>query len=238
MNTTHILLVSYHRPLDLQESINSILAHTSDFHLHIIDNSCGAINSLLDSYVVNPCISIYKNSSNLGKGGAFMLHYQHIMKHISTNHFVSIDGDIKVSHNWLSRLISSANKLSFDYAMLAPTIIDTPGDCFDRQLRSNRFIMHQCNKLTHFRDEIYYNRYTAGPLFLINKQFFDSVGGYPTNQLYGNEDGVLCNKARIHNKFIGIVSNVNVQHMRTQEDAGYKRWKQIAMKQNVAGYWD
>ncbi len=234
-------MVSYFRPNDLQQCVRSILTNTREpYHLSIIDNSHGKIDAVLDSFA-NQHITIYKNKTNIGKGRAFMVWYHEIMKQNTATNFVSIDSDIIVQPDWLTQMEIAYHRLSKHRpAILAPTIITNIDDNFQKQLKRGKLVMHRHTNNSHMVNGVYKNRYTSGPLLLINKQFFESVGGYNQTQLYGNEDGELCKSAAKQNRFIGIVPEVNVFHSNTDSDIGYKEWKKKNVNKDVdqQGYWD
>lgn len=101
--------------------------------------------------------------------------------------------------------------------------------------------MHKITNSSHFAfPHIYRNRYTAGPLFLIDRKFFNSVGGYVQTQLYGNDDGELCKAAARQNRFIGIVTDLEVLHLNGDSTEGYKLWKKqnISKDKDRKGFWD
>lgn len=236
-NTVQIIMVTYFRPNDLVLSLNSIIKHTTlPYHLHIIDNSRGSINHTLMTYDKHPNITVTYNDSNLGKGVAFMKQYR------KTNHtmpyFISIDGDVIVPPNWLERI----DKAYWDTeaAILAPIIADSPLDTFASQLSNDKFIMHNVSRPILLQNGIFRCRHIAGPLFVIKKSFFDIVNGYPTTQLYGNEDGELCRKAHELYEYTGIISDMTVIHSNIDSDALYQEWKLKNVKNPTErkGRWD
>lgn len=230
-----IVMISYYRPNDFRKSIESILEHTEDYKLSIIDNSNGRMQDII-SYTGDN-ITIY-NNENLGKGKSFMKYYNTIMDKTNCDSFISIDADICVGRNWLTRLIAAKNKVK-NFGIIAPVIMNNKGQYFEHQLEHG-FIMHNASTLRHVVDEVYYNRHVAGCLLLIDRCFFESVGGFAQDQLYGNDDGELCKAAYKLDKFIGIASNVHVEHSNIDSDIGYKTWKfkNIGDKENKVGYWD
>lgn len=233
-------MVSYFRPNDFEQSLQSILNNTVEpFSLSIIDNSHGGLDNILRKYENNHNISIYRNSSNIGKGRGIMKWYNHIMKSSEHDHFISIDADIKVYPKWLTRLTEARRKISTPFAMIAPTIMNNYGEWFNIQLKTG-MIMHNPKNMYNIIDEVYYNRYTAGPLLLIDRNFFENIGGYSQDQLYGSDDGKLCKAAENAGRFVGIASNVHVLHLRQDEEIGYQKWKKEHINTDGAciGYWD
>lgn len=236
-NTINIIMVSYYRPNDLQLSIDSVLANTHiPFHLFIIDNSNNNLNNLLSSYEYDSRITLIYNEKNIGKAASINLHYDQIMSKNYSNYVVTIDGDIIVHKNWLERFIEASMKLD-NWAILAPTIMNHKGHWFKKQYPN--LYMHNTKRLLHFSEEIFYNRYTAGPLLFLNRQFFDKHK-YNDSHLYGFDDGLLCKQAFLEDKFIGILSNVHVIHSRQDENAGYIKWKTNYVNnksKHFNGYW-
>jgi len=233
-------MVTYFRPNSLKICINSILSNTElPFKLYIIDNSYGSIDTTLKLYENNDNIIIYKNSTNMGKGAAFMRHYNNIMKEHNAGHFISIDPDIKVGIGWLSRMLTIENRIkkqSTDFGLLAPILLKDKD-----KLDLNNLRMHTTNSDTkEVINSVYYNRYTAGPLLLIDRKFFEAVGGYPTDQFYGNEDGYLCKKASHRNLFIGFTTSVITNHLDIDDDEEYIKWKKRNVHGNIdhKGRWD
>jgi hypothetical protein len=115
------------------------------------------------------------------------------------------------------------------------------GESFQKQLDYGGLVMHRTTKDSQFIfANIFLNRHTAGPLFYIDRKFFEGVGGYVQTQLYGNDDGELCKIAHKKNRFIGIVTDVEVLHLKDDSCDGYAEWKRRNIKGNVdrKGYWD
>jgi len=242
-NKTPLLMVSYFRPNDLIKSVHSILNNTHcPFKLYIIDNSKGKIDNHLNSFKNHNDITIIKNDKNIGKAKSFAQHYRKIMRKFKIDHFVSIDSDIEVPPYWLINLKMMMHRIkkTQPFGILAPTI----------QTKQNNISMHKLSKTTtEIIPSVYYNRYTAGPIFLIDRAFFEDVGGYcgplsrrtrVQNQLYGNDDGKLCDAAMQKDLFVGFTSNVEVLHLEQNVDEGYIKWKHQNIQGNIAdkGYWD
>jgi len=169
--------------------------------------------------------------------------YPQIMKNSRSDHFISIDPDLLVEPDWLIKLQLAAYRIRIEHKLgiLAPVIMNKIGENFQQQLSNNKMIMHRTTSASHFTlSNVYYNRHTAGPLFLIDRQFFESVGGYVQNQLYGNDDGELCKSATKQQRFVGIVTDVEVLHLNDDCVDGYKEWKKrnINMDMDRIGFWD
>jgi len=240
---TQIIMVSYFRPNDFQKSVESVLNNTTcPFHLSIIDNSQGNLDFRLNEYEKEKRVTIYRNTPNIGKGAAFNLWYKEIIKHCSLDHFISIDSDIVVPRGWLMQLKRSHIAISKreHFGIIAPVICNRPENTFAAQLSSGNFDMHRYDDLNHVEYlTVYRNRYTAGPLFLIDRTLFEKVGYYD-GQLYGADDGRLCAAAARQNRFIGIDTSVEVLHMNDDETTGYREWKlrNITTDVDQHGHWD
>lgn len=234
-----LIMVSYFRPNDLNRCVSSIIKNTSiPFRLSIIDNSINNIDNVLDSFQDNK-ITIYRTNSNIGKGRAFMQYYDQIMDRYAGDYFISIDSDIIVQPEWLIRLLRAAMRIE-NLGILAPIIMKDQNDVIDKQLAS-KFTMHKKSASSRFiADNIYYNRYTSGPLLLINRNFFESIGGYSQNQLYGNDDGELCKAAYKTKRFVGIATDVAVLHSNIDSTPEYCNWKRQNIHGDVDGngFWD
>lgn len=243
---TPLLMVSYFRPDDLTKSVYSILNNTyCPFKLYIIDNSKGGIDNCLDSFKNHNNIVIIKNSTNIGKARSFAQHYYKIMRKFKIDHFVSIDSDIEVPPYWLINLKIAMHRIKRMrlFGILAPTIQN-------ETKQKNTISMHKLSETTtEIIPSVYYNRHTAGPVFLIDRAFFEDIGGYRgslsrrtrnQNQLYGNDDGKLCDAAMQKDLFMGFTSNVEVLHLEQNVDEGYVKWKHQNIQGNIddKGYWD
>lgn len=234
----NIIMTSYHRPRDFTRSVDSILRHTdSPYKLFIIDNSVGGLNAELSNYTSNSSITIIRNHQNIGKAKSINTYYDLIMKRNNSNFFISMDSDVIVGKSWLTRF-NNASILSNRIGILAPTIMNYEHQYFNTQIKT-KFIMHGSKNFYHFKDELFYNRHLAGPLFFINRSFFERHY-YNDDQLYGNDDGDLCRAAYTEGLFTGILSNVHVVHSRLDETSDYIKWKHknIHNKTITKGLWD
>lgn len=233
-----LIMVTYHRVPLLERCLRSIFLNTPNpFTLSIIDNSAGAIDSTLDK-ISDPRVRVYKNNENLGKGRAFMSKYREIMAESEAELFVSIDPDLLLQAEWSSNMIRLMTS-NPSIAVLAPVLVASGADNFDRQLAQGRFFMHRKSKGSGFLGPgLYRNRHIAGPLFLISRRFFESVGGYVQNQLYGNDDGELCRAAHNRGLITAIATKVKALHL-SDDDQGYRDWKKRNVKGgDDTGYWD
>lgn len=242
---TQLIMVSYFRPNDFKKSVESIIKNTiCPFNLTIIDNSHGGLDKELNA-ISDKRITIYKNSRNIGKGAAINERFDQIIKkNTSVDHFVSIDSDVIVPNGWLFELKKAyfAVQKRDNPAIIAPAIINTPESTWEKQIESKRLDMHQYGnlKMVDYYNGLYYNRYIAGPLLLINLKFFKSVGLYHDKQLYGVDDGKLCKAAHNMKHFIGINSNVKIIHSNEDSTIEYVNWKKrnITMDVDQCGHWD
>lgn len=239
---TPILMVSYHRPNDFKISLKSILNNTDcPFHLTILDNSCGGLDNELNSIQANN-ITIYKSDTNIGK--ASIINKKFIETIGNNTHFITIDADVIVPKKWLTEMKRSyyAVKKNSKPGIIAPTILNSLRDSWPEQLRQNKLTMHQIGNLEEVKyyNGLYRNRYNAGPLFLIDTEFFKSAGMYYDKQLYGADDGMLCNSAAKMNRFSGINSNVSVLHSNYDSTPEYVNWKKrnITKDEDQRGHWD
>lgn len=237
-------MVTYFRPNDFRRSVESILTNTHcPFHLSIIDNSHGGLDEALAAYGNHQYITIYRNDKNIGKGAAFKRWYGEIMRDNQVPHFISIDSDIVVPSGWLIQLkmiyYSIANNDT--PGILAPGIMDHDGDTLEKQIKAGELRMHNNTEFSkvNWHSNLYRNRYTAGPLFMIDTEFYEKVGGYGDGQIYG-EDGGLCKAAAKENRFIGITGVVEVIHHKEDDTAGYREWKLRNVTKDVdhKGFWD
>lgn len=236
----NIIMVTYHRPNDLHNCINSILLNTKlPFRLSIIDNSMGAIDAELNVYSNHPAITIYKNPQNIGKGASYQKWYSTIMREMRYKYFISMDSDVQAPPSWLMTMISIANEIS-NIGILAPVLMSDERDTFQKQLLQNKLTMHVKHEMQEIQDGVYYNSKTAGPLLLLNRQFYESCGGYPGTRLFGNDDGALCKKAKQIGLFIGFTSKVACIHLSEDNQIGYREWKarNVNKAMDHKGHWD
>jgi glycosyltransferase involved in cell wall biosynthesis len=240
--TTQIIMVSYFRPNDFSKSVASILNNTiCPFHLSIIDNSHGGLDEELRK-LEDQRITIYRNRTNIGKGAGINRWYGKIMEGSPLDHFVSIDSDIQVPEGWLLRLKKAlfAVRSKMMAGIIAPAILNDKS--WDDQVTTGKLCMHQTGHFqeTDFHRGLYHNRYTAGPLFLIDRPFFEQNGLYYDKQLYGADDGMLCRAAWNTGRFVGIDSSVQVKHLNEDSTEGYVNWKKRNITKDVDqhGHWD
>ena len=240
----NIIMVTYHRINDFKKCIASIISNTTvPYRLHIIDNSQNEIDEALNEYSHFSHINIIKNNQNIGKAKSVNKWYKRIMVKDKTGLFVSIDSDIIVDKNWLCKLVKSYHIINAKSKMgiLAPVIKNNQVETWDWQL-NNVIRMHNVRGLGDDRlcGGVYYNRYTAGPLFLINKRLFEAVGKFYDKQLYGADDGKLCKAANDAGFFVGIDTKVEVIHSNLGSDEEYDQWKMRNIKGDVdiGGRWD
>ena len=229
-----IYMVAYFRPQDLIVSLDSILENTTlPYKLFVIDNSHGEIDETLDQYEDLPHTTIIRNSTNKGKGQAFMEQY----RQYNTPYFISIDGDIIVPPRWLERIDQAY--WTTNAPILAPIIGNHPDETFEYQL-AHGFNMHKITEPIILQNKTFTCRYTSGPLFAIDTDFFKLIGGYPTNQIYGNEDGELCRRAATKGRLPRIISDLQVLHSNIESDSEYKQWKlaNVRNPQVRKGRWD
>lgn len=243
IDRTDIIAISYHRPNDFKICIDSILKNTiMPYKLTIIDNSCGGLDSLLNYYETIDHINIIRNKTNLGKGASFKKHYESINK--DSKLFVSLDADIEVPHMWLSKLYKRV--ITIDrLGALSPVLTGKHKyKTFEEQLRNNHILMHGGKKGYHemmkIADGLYHTQHTAGPLLLINGEFFDEIGGYPGDKLFGHDDGFLCKKSIEMNRFIGFTSDVSCIHHQNDNEPEYAKWKRDNLNKDRVhkGHWD
>ena len=242
---TQIIMISYFRPNDFRKSVESVLTNTvCPFHLSIIDNSSGHLNQELDKVEEDPRVTIYRNQTNIGKGAGVNLWYDTIMKGTSLDHVVSIDGDVVVPFQWLLKLKRSLfeARKHCPVGFIAPAISDSSEDTWEAQLNQQTLSMHQYYRMkeVNYYPGLYYNGILAGPLFMIDRKFFEKNGLYYDGQLYGADDGGLCKSANKMKLFIGIDSNVVVEHSNDDTTIDYKEWKRRNITKGVdqCGHWD
>ncbi|MHA2401480.1 MAG: glycosyltransferase [Candidatus Kariarchaeaceae archaeon] len=236
-------MVTYHRPNDFTNCVESILKNTIvKYHLHIIDNSQGAIDEQLNKYKNLANISVHRNDVNIGKPKSVNDCFFKISSNFN-RFFVSMDSDIVVKKGWLLNLSRSFDFVSRStkVGIIAPVIQNNNEETWQWQL-TNGVRMHNISKLgddSHCRG-VFENRYTSGPVLVINRTLFDNVGGFDTKQLYGADDGILCRKSHNRGFFVGIDTNVTVMHVNNDSDKEYESWKVRNIKGNVdeKGRWD
>lgn len=189
-------------------------------------------------------IRIIKNNTNIGKSKSFKIWYHEITKNNKYKYFVSIDPDIKVKKHWLPDLIEAAETIGDNFAAIAPLLCDDDSDTFNTQIANMSLTMHGgpsgYRHMKEIHNGIYYNRTTAGSAFLISRQFYEKVGGYPGDALFGRDDGYLCRRAIELNKFVGFTTNTSCIHLNKDNTDEYKRWKTDNLNRAEArsGHWD
>ena len=229
-HSTPIIIVTYNREEALRKCLLS-LYNTTDHPIHIIDNSCGSIDSTLEwAKTLSNKIHINKNDQNIGKAASIQKHRDIIGK---SQWFISMDPDVIVKKNDINTLIKSANCLlekSYPISLLAPTL-NSGDNSFKKQIETGVLDMHKIGSIFHLENGLYINEYLAGCLLLINRVFFDEIGGFKQQRIYGGDDGELS-KLTLQNNMISVLNtNVECQHYRLDETEEYITWK----KNNVRG---
>jgi len=244
-NPISIVMVTYHRPNDFKMCVESIIKHTHiPYHLSIIDNSNGAIDKYLDHYVSNN-ITIYKNKANIGKAAAINKWFRTITINDKHPFFISIDSDIIVQKGWLTEMVKcyyTATR-TVKVGVLAPAICNSYDETWELQIKHNKPIMHNIDKIAdshHIYKGLYYNVTTSGSLIVVNTKFFLNNGMYYDKRLYGGDDGQLCLAAAKSKLFVGINSNLLVKHTNNDSDEQYIKWKARNINGNIneCGRWD
>jgi hypothetical protein len=240
-NPIPILMCSYHRPRDFEACLTSILDNTRVPHkITILDNSCGGLDEQLSWAECNGC-RIIKSEENIGKGDIFKKYAEKLIE--GSQFFVSIDADIKVPEmngdDWLTILIRDSIRVD-DFAVLAPMYRRHFNPDPPQAQLENNLIMHVRNGLRETVPGVYYNRSTAGCLYLIDTEFYIKSGGYPGEKIFASDDGHLCHQAAIMRKFVGFTSNLIVRHLEHDITVGYSNWKMrnVDPGVNEKGYWD
>lgn len=240
----NIIAVSYHRPNDFELCIQSVIDNTDlPYKLTIIDNSSGGIDTSLNKYRKHANITIIKNNTNLGKGKSFKKYYKSICGNDDV-YFVSLDADVIVPPNWLSKLITLIMDINIPFAAIAPVLIRDNNDSFDKQIRNGDIYMHggtdNFSQLKKINKNLYATKSVAGPLLLLSCKFYKLIGGYPGDTLYGHDDGFICNKAIEYGHFVGITDIIECVHSNIDNTEEYQNWK-LSNINNIStkfGYWD
>lgn len=226
-------MVTYFRPNDFTKCITSVLKNTRHpFHLTIIDNSQGGLDSVLVEFEGDSRITIIRNTSNIGKGQSFRKWAPIIIN--ESEYFISIDADVEVPEYWLTRLQTTYLRIKRHQlpGILAPRIVDS----------NDIPCMHGTEHVSpvSYSDTIFHNRNIAGPLFFINTEFYTYSGGYTGRQLYAADDGPLCAAAIKSGRFVGIDESVTIKHLDEDNTIGYANWKlnHITKDGPCTGYWD
>jgi len=230
-----IIAISYHRALDFELCISSIISNTTmPYKLTIIDNSNGALDNELNALDQN--VRIIRNPSNWGKGKSFKFWYNHITKKNDNELFVSLDADVIVPNGWLESMCRDAHEIS-NLGALAPTFVKSADDLNKNDPYDGLMYMHV--RGNEINKNIFHSPKTAGPLLLINKKFYDDVGGYPGDCLYGHDDGYICKMAVKSKRFIGYTESVVCIHSNLDCPHDYTQWKlNNVNKKKEQGYWD
>lgn len=233
-------MVSYFRPNDLLLSVESVISHTScPYRLTLIDNSHGGLDrelSLIQKRHLH--VVVLRNEQNIGKGASYRKWYSHIMAGDNNKYFVSMDADVIVPQQWLESLLRAAAIVNA--GVLAPLLLNNADDSLDRQVQNRKLTMHGFHEMQPATKSVYYNSQLAGPLLLISKRLYEKCGGYPGDQLYAHDDGVICKAAKSNNLFVGIETAVCCIHSTLDDTPKYRDWKQQHFNNSTVriGYWD
>lgn len=238
----NIIAISYFRPNDFRACINSLLYNTTlPYKLTIIDNSYGALNDELQQFE-SQNINIIKNNTNLGKAGSLKKWYKHITQDNKNRYFVSLDADVIVPKDWLEGLYRSLTETKMVLGALAPVLNE--GKTFTEQIDDKCLTMHGGSDgfkaMRKISENVYHSHITAGPMLLMEREFYEQIGGYPGDRIYGNDDCYICRESKRLNRFIGFTALVECVHSRIDETEEYRQWKieNISKAGIRNGYWD
>lgn len=220
-----IILTTYHRKEAFKKCILP-LYNSTDQPIYIIDNSCGGLDKeLLWAKTLSENITIFKNNKNIGKAASIQLYYKEIAK--DTQWFISMDSDIIVRSNDIDNLIKSGNELlkkGYPVSLLAPAL-NSGNNPILEQIKNNQLDTHKIGTMYHLENGLYINEFLAGCLLLINTLFFNEIGGFKQQKIYGGDDGELS-KITKQNEMISVLNtNVECVHYRLDETKEYIKWK-------------
>ena len=223
-HNTPIIIVTYHREEAFRKCLLA-LYNSTNHPIYIIDNSCGSLDvSLKWAESLSENITIFKNDNNIGKAASIQKHCNIIKK---SRWFISMDPDVIVKNNNINDLISSANYLlekSYPISLLAP-VLNSGNNPFEKQLKNGVLDTHKLGSMYHLENGLYINEYLAGCLLLINRQFFDEIGGFKQQKIYGEDDSELS-RLSLQNNLISVLNtNIECEHYRLDETQEYITWK-------------
>lgn len=186
------IVILTHNRLDVtQECINSILRHTADFELIIVDNasSDGTVEWLNNRV---PNAKIIRNEKNLGVPIA----RNQGIRETTTDYVIMMDNDVVVKDGWFRDLFNAMNQQKADIVGLEGWQIDVSYQA-----------CHKCVNKTERFD------YLGGACNLFKRKVFEDIGlldeGFSPAYY---EDVDICIRAKNAGYKLAWVPGINVQH--------------------------
>jgi len=248
MNKVAVIIPIYHRESDTIKCIDSFknLVHGGNeiiIYLAINGASEGLMKYLVETTkdIINSNISVSVRTEdvNLGKPKVVNYHAERAIRDNDVDFIISMDSDMVPEDNaWILKFIDSWNSL-----MLSSSI--RVGAICGNQSGQNCHVPLEAQVFT--ASERQYTSATgnngiAGGVLFTSSQMWESVGGYHAHRVYGSDDGHFCLAMQQRN-FRVVISNDNTFYHPFPDDAGYVKWKQKAIQDNLSeeekkGYYD
>jgi len=192
-----IIIPVYNQLKYLKVTIDSILNNTKEnIELIIIDNGSGnEVKEYLNNYKSSKMIHIITNDKNLGFGKA----NNQGAKRAQGKYLLFLNSDVKVSNDWLTKLLDGINEEKIG-------MVGVAGGRLDKNFR--------CTGIVRTNDASY--NYLEGWCLLLEKQLFDDIGGWDERFFAFSEDADLSYRIKKCGYKLKIVEGVHIHHYRNR----------------------
>lgn len=203
MTQVAIVILNYNGEELLKKFLPSVLKFSSGSKIIVADNnSSDSSVDFLDKEF--PQVEVIRIPSNLGYCGG----YNYALSRVEAKYYVLLNSDVEVTENWIDpvisvlendvsvgaaqpKILSYADKTSFEYAGAAGGFIDTLGYPFCRGR-----IFNSLEKDNHQYDDCLPIFWATGACLFIRSDLFNKMGGFDEDFFAHMEEIDLCWKLK------------------------------------------
>lgn len=194
-----IIIVNYNGKNFIQECIDSVLkSNYSKFEIIVLDNAStdGSYNLLKNVYCQNQKVRIFRSNKQLFFTGGCNFG----AKHSRGQKLIFLNSDTIVDQYWIKELINFSD--NNEKYLIQPKILAYPQkDIIDNAGGRYIFPGIGISMARGKKDAFQYNQpkkidYASGTCFMIDKEFFEAIGGFDEWYKYHYEDVDLSLRAK------------------------------------------
>jgi GT2 family glycosyltransferase len=215
-----IVILNWNGKKLLSKFLPSVTNNSNGASIHLIDNASNddSVNFVSNNY---PSIHIIQNESNAG----YARGYNEGLKHINADVFCLLNNDVKVSENWLNKVIKCFEK-NVNTVIVQPKILDLKSqELFEYAGAAGGFIdkygYPYCRGRifnTIEKDTLQYEGisdifWASGACLFIRKSVFNELNGFDESFFAHHEEIDLCWRAKNLGYTIKYVSSSPVYHL-------------------------
>ena len=215
-----IVILNWNGKKLLSKFLPSVTNNSNGASIHLIDNASNddSVNFVSNNY---PSIHIIQNESNAG----YARGYNEGLKHINADVFCLLNNDVKVSENWLNKVIKCFEK-NVNTVIVQPKILDLKSqELFEYAGAAGGFIdkygYPYCRGRifnTIEKDTLQYEGisdifWASGACLFIRKSVFNELNGFDESFFAHHEEIDLCWRAKNLGHTIKYISSSHVYHL-------------------------